>query len=343
MRAKFWLVMSLCFFMGGEIFAAEPNEDFGQATILGAGVLSATDTLTPGTTSYPDTVLGIRDMFGEIYFFNDDDSPVGDGRASGVAGASTNSGSIDFAVSGYPDEFFFGDHGQFGEFEVFVDVYDFFGDPVDSFSEVRTLQPGTVEDFSYSNFEWISGSYDVYIDNTIGPPNVADVDFYTFTALTPVSSFSAEVTQTVSTSFDSVLGWFNSAGVLIETDDDDAGNNLSLIEGIVPAGGKLTFAVSGYDDFNFEGAHSEDAEYTLELTLGSAGVAGDFDSDVDGRDFLRWQRGGSPTPYSAADLTTWRNAYPGALVGVTAVPEPTTLWLVAMAAYVGLRPLRRQR
>jgi hypothetical protein len=198
-------------------------------------------------------------------------------------------------VSGYPDEFFFGDHGEFGDFQVFVDIYDFFGDHVDTFSDVRTLQPGIVEEYSFSNFEWIGGSYDVYIDNTVGSASAADVDFYTFTGLTPGASFSAEVTQEVSTSFDSILGWFDAAGVLIETDDDDAGNGLSLIEGIVPAGGKLTFAVSGYDDFNFEGAHSEDSTYTLELTLGSA------------------------------------------------VPEPTTLWLVAMAASVGMRTLRRQR
>jgi hypothetical protein len=49
---------------------------------------------------------------------------------------------------------------------------------------------------------------------------------------------------------------------------------------------------------------------------GPRGVAqGNFDmdglpaGDVDGNDFLTWQRGGSPTPVSAADLTTWRNNF----------------------------------
>jgi subtilisin family serine protease len=38
---------------------------------------------------------------------------------------------------------------------------------------------------------------------------------------------------------------------------------------------------------------------------------GDFDNDgdVDGRDFLIWQRGGSPSPLSSGNLSDWRNHY----------------------------------
>ncbi len=62
--------------------------------------------------------------------------------------------------------------------------------------------------------------------------------------------------------------------------------------------------------------------------------AGDFDNDgdVDGRDFLLWQRGGSPTPFSAGDLAAWQAMYGGGPLRAssTAVPEPasTTLLLV---------------
>ncbi len=49
---------------------------------------------------------------------------------------------------------------------------------------------------------------------------------------------------------------------------------------------------------------------------GPLGVAqGNYDmdnppaGDVDGNDFLLWQQGGSPTPLSADDLTTWRNNF----------------------------------
>jgi hypothetical protein len=40
-------------------------------------------------------------------------------------------------------------------------------------------------------------------------------------------------------------------------------------------------------------------------------LLGDFDhdGDVDGRDFLVWQRGGSPTPFSASDLANWQSNY----------------------------------
>jgi T5SS/PEP-CTERM-associated repeat protein/autotransporter-associated beta strand protein len=51
----------------------------------------------------------------------------------------------------------------------------------------------------------------------------------------------------------------------------------------------------------------------------------DFDGDVDGRDFLIWQRGGSPSPLSADDLADWQMNYgTGPLGASTAVPEPGT-------------------
>jgi hypothetical protein len=43
--------------------------------------------------------------------------------------------------------------------------------------------------------------------------------------------------------------------------------------------------------------------------LGTAQGNFDGDSDVDGRDFLIWQRGGSPTAGSAADLAAWQSNY----------------------------------
>ncbi len=62
----------------------------------------------------------------------------------------------------------------------------------------------------------------------------------------------------------------------------------------------------------------------------SAGLTGDFDldGDVDGSDFLLWQRGGSPDPLSAGDLSDWQSNYgaPSSLAAsASAVPEPSTL------------------
>ena len=70
---------------------------------------------------------------------------------------------------------------------------------------------------------------------------------------------------------------------------------------------------------------------------------GDFDNDgdVDGRDFLVWQRGGSPVALSAGDLATWQGAYGNPLTAISAVPEPTGITL--FATFAGLLVFRRTR
>jgi hypothetical protein len=68
--------------------------------------------------------------------------------------------------------------------------------------------------------------------------------------------------------------------------------------------------------------------------LGSTGLQGDFDgdNDVDGRDFLVWQRGGSPNPLSPGNLNDWRMNFGagGATSAAHAVPEPSGLWLAGV-------------
>ena len=68
----------------------------------------------------------------------------------------------------------------------------------------------------------------------------------------------------------------------------------------------------------------------------------DLDGDVDGRDFLVWQRGGSPTPLSAGDLAAWQANYGmpiPPLSAATSVPEPCAGMLAFGfgLALVGLR------
>lgn len=69
---------------------------------------------------------------------------------------------------------------------------------------------------------------------------------------------------------------------------------------------------------------------------------GDFDGDVDvdGRDFLAWQRGESPDPLSVDDLATWQEHYgeAGSLSALAAVPEPSTmLMLISAGACFAMR------
>ncbi len=73
----------------------------------------------------------------------------------------------------------------------------------------------------------------------------------------------------------------------------------------------------------------------LEVIASSGGLEGDFDfdGDVDGADFLVWQRGESPDPLSETDLNDWQTNYgsPGSLSEIsTAVPEPATVLTLAI-------------
>lgn len=77
------------------------------------------------------------------------------------------------------------------------------------------------------------------------------------------------------------------------------------------------------------------------IPLPESGLAGDFDNDqdIDGRDFLAWQRGESTTPFSVGDLLLWREGYgsPGAIVTqAIAVPEPVCSCLVAACLLGGI-------
>ncbi len=60
----------------------------------------------------------------------------------------------------------------------------------------------------------------------------------------------------------------------------------------------------------------------------------DFDGDVDGRDFLLWQRGRSPRPLSVADLQDWQDNYglgTSLTTTLAVVPEPSSVaicWLL---------------
>jgi hypothetical protein len=64
-------------------------------------------------------------------------------------------------------------------------------------------------------------------------------------------------------------------------------------------------------------------------------LRGDFDGDldVDGRDFLKWQRGESFSPLSAGDLADWQANFGVGMLTATsvAVPEPGACLLLTLA------------
>lgn len=321
--------------------AVEPNETFATATVLAPGVLTVSDELVQA----PDTILGITDFFGNIVDTDDDGSPIGNGRASGIAGVQTQNGNISFVVSGFGDDDFFGNHAESGPFDVYIQTYDSFGDEGNLYTSSATLEPGSVEQYSFFYEEAIFGSYDVYIDN-LGYFNVyADIDYFTFTGLTPGAPFTAQTFDPQNSGVDTQLGWFDDSGFRNDEDDDSASNGLSLLTGTVPANGKVTLAVTGTGDDAYSGNHLEQGAYELKLTLGGADYAADFNNDgkVNGADLTAWKLAFGQGPGAdanndmktdGADFLIWQRQFGSGVTAeatVAAIPEPASAALLTLA------------
>jgi hypothetical protein len=130
---------------------------------------------------------------------------------------------------------------------------------------------------------------------------------------------------------------------------------LSLLTGVVPAGGTLTFAVSGTGDDAFTGSHIEEAPYQLKLTL-EAAIASDFNGDgrVNGADLAAWQVA-YPASASAdadedgdsdgADFLIWQRQLgsgAGAIADSMAVPETSSIWMAAAGLLTWRRTASRR-
>ncbi len=114
--------------------------------------------------------------------------------------------------------------------------------------------------------------------------------------------------------------------------------NFTQARAVAPAG---TASVEFFALFVDQSAGTVYADDLQAMLIVDEGTPGDFDADddVDGRDFLVWQRGGSPTALSATDLTAWQTNYGAPLVAIQAVPEPSSVCL----ALLGLAAVLRRR
>jgi hypothetical protein len=144
-----------------------------------------------------------------------------------------------------------------------------------------------------------------------------------------------------------VLGDVELAGQLhIELIDDFTLLPSDVFE-ILDVGGSLTGTFAGLPQDDFVGQFNGVNLYIrydwgdgndVALYTKPSGLAGDFDGDgdVDGRDFLAWQRGQSPRPLGAGNLALWKHHYhdSGAMISSTApmaVPEPSSLAMLLLA------------
>jgi hypothetical protein len=120
---------------------------------------------------------------------------------------------------------------------------------------------------------------------------------------------------------------------------DDSDN-----DGMITLGFTDWYNYRSYFVFDTKESTEVDA-YAPRLALaGTISISGDFDgdSDVDGQDFLKWQRGEVSNPPSAEDLALWQANFGNSwtLSSATAsIPEPNSLLLGALAA-VGLLVIR---
>ena len=272
-----FLVRVALIFLSGSIFlpsslspahATEPNDSFDDATVLPAGAWTVTDSIEGGSPA-PDTFLGFfaDDTFPLPALATDDDSsPLGDGFGDALFDIPVNpNGSIPLIVTGCCSEDFDGSHGEEGDYELFVDVFDASGTPIDSFSVLETLEMGVVDEHPFSNPTWIGGTFDAIIDNTVGFSLGFDpLDFWIFTGLPAGETFQAETTEG---DFDTIIGLFASDGTLLEANDDAGIDTLSLLTGIVPPSGEVILAVTGFNDFDLDGFHSEIGSYELTVSI----------------------------------------------------------------------------
>ena len=114
---------------------------------------------------------------------------------------------------------------------------------------------------------------------------------------------------------------------------NDSFTILSSAAGITNNGLALTGDMASFFSLSLANGNTD-----LVLTFQASSLPGDFDTDgdVDGRDFLIWQRGGSPNQGSPADLSDWQSHYGTSNLTstVSAVPEPAsgTLLILTLAA-----------
>jgi hypothetical protein len=149
------------------------------------------------------------------------------------------------------------------------------------------------------------------------------------------------------------IGIFNEGTQIVFTRGDIDGSGmvdyndiLTLKDAIADPtlGGTVTAALGGewYDLTGDLALTAADLIELVEEILGTALGDFDLDGDVDGRDFLAWQRGGE---FGASDLADWQLNYGFsnmALAASVAIPEPAALSMCGLALVIGTMSVRRR-
>ena len=115
--------------------------------------------------------------------------------------------------------------------------------------------------------------------------------------------------------------------------------------GMIPDG----ISSDSWDYFAIRATGFDDLDYLIDnfkVETFSSTPSADFDADgdVDGRDFLVWQRGAAPGGATPANLALWQSQYGTPSTAVLgAVPEPSSLLLLSLGSVLSLSMRRRNR
>lgn len=213
-------------------------------------------------------------------------------------------------------------HGELGEFEVYIRFYDVSGTFISETVLNGELVTGD-ETILFDNIPLAPSTFD--FDIIINPlaAEQGDVDFYEFDGLRPGGAYEVRIVAGADDrilpprALDTVMAEFTSTGVQTGNFNDDIGlvpnpspppaqyfDPRSVVTITADASGRLFFAISGYNDTDFDGAdnnsffplepHSNTGQYTFRLAHVCATGCADLDGDcdVDGADLAelltRW-------------------------------------------------------
>lgn len=183
--------------------------------------------------------------------------------------------------------------------------------------------------------------------------NVLNLDFGTVTMGSVVPAFEFEISNLIETAgftagldLDSIVSAGDVSALttsLTAFSSLAAGSTNSFLASI-DTSAEGTFSASYTLNFSDEDLPGATGLGAMTLTLSgiveaAAVETGDFDGDgdIDGRDFLVWQRGESFDPFSSSDLELWQAEYDAPpVVASVAVPEPSSvLCLLVLAGLSG--------
>lgn len=196
------------------------------------------------------------------------------------------------------------------------------GNIITQMTEIDFLSISNQNDFDYFSFEITDPAL---LDLSVAPVGQSYNERISFSGNNYTTTFPAAVSDLGLQLYSLVSG---SPVLLSSQNVNSIGQHESLTDFLLEEPGKYAFRISASPS----GVQLYQFSLLLEYIIDPNDQPGDFDGDgdVDGRDFLVWQRGGSSNPFSPSDLADWHANF-GWIDGLApsyAVPEPTAWGLM---------------